>query len=344
MEQEIRFTQVDGKRVAYATVGDGPPLLMPAHWVSHLELEWEDDGFREFVTRLAADRTVVRWNRIGTGMSDRDVSPEELTVGAEARTLGAIADRVGAEKAELLGISGAAATSLAWAAEHPERVERLLLWGSYAHGDGIAEPRVRAWMVDVVRSHWGLGARVMTDVFLAGATPEKRESFARLQRAAATADVAAAMIADYYARDVRDVLPRVSAPAIVVHRRQDRAVPYALGVELAAGLPDARLVSLEGVEHAPSEGDMEAALRALEVTTPRAAAPAAPANGGGEELSAREREVLALVAAGLSDAAIAERLYLSPHTVHRHVANIRVKLGQPSRAAAVAHAARLNLI
>src|SRR5215213_8574449 len=138
MEQEIRFLQLDGKRLAYSTVGAGPPLLMPAWWVSHLELEWEDERFRTFISRLAANRTVVRWNRIGTGLSDREAAPEDLTTEGELRALAAVSEKVGAERAELFGISGAAVTALAWSAEHPNHVERLLLWGGYSHGDGIA--------------------------------------------------------------------------------------------------------------------------------------------------------------------------------------------------------------
>src|SRR5215216_1785537 len=153
MEQEIRFLQVDGKRLAYSTVGEGPPLLMPAWWVSHLELEWEDERFRTFISPLAANRRVVRWNRIGTGLSDRELAPEDLTMEGELRALAAVSEKLGASRAELFGISGAAATALAWAAAHPDRVDRLLLWGSYSHGDGIAAPKVRDWMVDVVREH-----------------------------------------------------------------------------------------------------------------------------------------------------------------------------------------------
>jgi DNA-binding CsgD family transcriptional regulator len=166
-----------------------------------------------------------------------------------------------------------------------------------------------------------------------------------LQRAAATREVAAAMLDAVYRADVRALLPRVRAPALVMHRRGDRAMPFAQGRELAAGLPDARLVALDGDLHPPWLGDRAAVVSAvnafLDAHDPRRVA---SPRVEGAPLSVREAEVLRLVAEGLSDAEIARRLIVSPHTVHRHVANIRTKLGQPSRAAAVAYAARRGLI
>jgi DNA-binding CsgD family transcriptional regulator len=174
---------------------------------------------------------------------------------------------------------------------------------------------------------------------------------------------------------VRDRLADVRAPAVVLHRREDRAIPFALGRDLAAALPDAGFVALEGADHYPWFGDTDAVARAMlraldldpaepppapaaspapEAATDRPPAsssppPAAPASHpdatrATDDLTERETEVLTLVAIGLSDREIAERLVLSPHTVHRHVANVRTKLGLPTRAAAVAAAARRGLL
>jgi DNA-binding CsgD family transcriptional regulator len=141
--------------------------------------------------------------------------------------------------------------------------------------------------------------------------------------------------------DVRSLLERVRAPTVVVHRREDRAIPYACGRDLARSIPGAELVGVDGDAHLPWVGDWMSVSRALGsfLTGARAADPAAAGM-----LSRREREVLALVAGGLSDREIAERIAVSHHTVHRHVANIRHKLGSGSRAAAVAEAARLGLL
>jgi pimeloyl-ACP methyl ester carboxylesterase/DNA-binding CsgD family transcriptional regulator len=345
LEQEIRFCAVGDARVAYATVGTGPPLLVPALWISHVEVEWGWEEFRTFVGALAQDRTVVRYDRPGTGLSDRGDAVPEPTLDADVRTIEAIAGELGLAELSLLGISWGGCGAVAFAARHPEQVRSVVLVGACAHGEAIAPAPLRTAMVDTVRAHWGAGSRALADVWLPGADAGTREQFARLQRAAATPEVAAAMLDAVYRADVRPLLPQVRAPALVVHRRDDRAMPFAQGRELAARLPDARLVALDGDAHPPWIGDSGAVVRAvrafLDEHDPRRAT---PANAGDTPLSVREAEVLRLVAEGLSDGEIAARLIVSPHTVHRHVANIRSKLGQPSRAAAAAYAARRGLI
>ena len=351
IEQEIRFCAVDGARVAYATVGQGPALVLPALWISHLELEWRSAEFRAFVTALARDRTVVRYDRLGTGLSDRDTANLEFGLEAELRTLQAVADAAGAQELSLLGISLGGCTAAAFAARHPERVRCLALVGAFANGATIAPAPLREALVATVRAHWGAGSRALSDIWLPGADADTREHFAALQRASAGADVAAALLESAYRADVRDVLPGVGAPALVLHRREDRAMPFAAGRELAALLPDARLVALDGELHPPWLGDRDTVLAALlaflaEHDPTRRRKPVQSPGGAAEGglLSAREAEVLRLVADGLSDGEIADRLIVSPHTVHRHMANIRAKLNQPSRAAAAVHAARLGLI
>jgi pimeloyl-ACP methyl ester carboxylesterase/DNA-binding CsgD family transcriptional regulator len=265
-------------------------------------------------------------------------------VDAEVRTVEALVEALGLERLSLLGISWGGCPAAAFAARHPERVRCVAFAGAYAHGEAIAPRPLREAMVATTRAHWGAGSRALADVWIPGADAGTRERFARLQRAAAGAETAAAMLEAVYATDMRGVLPQVRAPALVVHRREDRAMPFDQGRELAALLPQARLVALDGDLHPPWLGDSDAVLGALttflDAHDPTRRAPP-PADG---PLSEREREVLRLVADGLSDAEIARRLIVSPHTVHRHVANIRTKLGQPSRAAAAAYAAREGLI
>jgi DNA-binding CsgD family transcriptional regulator len=187
---------------------------------------------------------------------------------------------------------------------------------------------------------------VLADLFLPGAGPDERDAFARFQRISASAEAAAASLASVYAMDVRGDLPEVTAPTLVVHRRDDHTIPAALGREVAARVPGAVFVPLDGVDHLPWRGDAPSVVRAVaeflaggEPVDPDRPLPADLAS-----LSEREVEVLRLVAAGHSDDEIAGRLVLSPHTVHRHVANIRTKLGLSSRAAAAAAAARGGLV
>jgi pimeloyl-ACP methyl ester carboxylesterase len=341
---EIRFLDFSGRRVAYAVNGDGPPLVAPAWWVSHLELDWADQTFRGFWESVGEGYTVVRYDRLGVGMSDRDVRDEELTLEGEVALLRAVLDELAFERVVLVGGSSGGCTAIALAARFPDRVDRLLLYGAYADGSSITSPEVRDAIVSTVRSHWGLGSRVLADIFLGEAGSAEQERFARYQRAAASPEPAAALLELIYRNDVRAELAHVRVPTLVVHRRADRAIPYHLGRELAAAIPGATLIPLDGSAHFPWAGDAQSVARALRSVLE----PEAPARVAGEPaavlLSGREREVLAMVARGLSDREIAEQLVLSHHTVHRHVANIRHKLGRGSRTAAVAEAARLGLL
>jgi pimeloyl-ACP methyl ester carboxylesterase/DNA-binding CsgD family transcriptional regulator len=348
VDQEIRFLTLDGRRLAYATAGRGPPLVVPCWWVSHLELQWRNPHFRRFFESAGRGRTLVRYDRIGVGLSDREVAPGELSLDRDVDTLVALLDHREIERCVLFGGSSGGVTAAAVAARHPERVEALIFYGTFEHGEAIATSAFARSLVSLVRAHWGAGSRLLADVFVPGADHEEARRFARFQREAASAEVAAAMLDFVYGLDVRHLLPLIVAPTLVLHRRNDRAIPYEQGRAVAAGIPTARLVPLGGREHFPWRGNSVSVIHAFESFL------RGPGMGEGEApllesarpgpLSAREREVLALAASGLTDAEIAAQLVVSRHTVHRHMANIRRKLGQSTRAAAAAEAARLGLL
>jgi DNA-binding CsgD family transcriptional regulator len=222
-----------------------------------------------------------------------------------------------------------------FAAEYPDAVTRLALYGGYADGSAITSPEGRRTMLDVVGAHWGMGARLLADVFLPDGTAAERDAFAQLQRRASTPEAATESLRGLYSFDVRADLSRVAASTLVLHRRGDRAIPFSLGAEVGRGIPGARFVELEGIEHLPWRGDSITLLTELLafLGAPVAEAPSATPR---VPLSDRESEVLGLVATGFTDAQIAATLVLSTHTVHRHIANIRTKLGVSSRAAAAA--------
>jgi pimeloyl-ACP methyl ester carboxylesterase/DNA-binding CsgD family transcriptional regulator len=341
---EIRFVRYGGRRVACAVRGEGPPLVAPAWWVSHLELDWGNPAYRGLWEEVAAGYSLVSYDRLGVGMSDRDVRDEDLTLDGQVALLCAVLDELELERVVLIGGSSGGCPAIAFASRFPERVSRLLLYGAYADGSAITSPEVREAIVATVRSHWGIGSRMLAEIFLGEASTEEQEQLARYQRAATSPETAAALLEFVYRADVRSELEQLRAPTLVVHRRGDRAIPFHLGRELAAAIPGATLIPLDGSAHFPWAGDAASAARALR----SALSPETPAQAPDEPvatlLSAREREVLALVAQGLSDQEIAEQLILSKHTVHRHVANIRHKLGRTSRTAAVAEAARLGLL
>jgi pimeloyl-ACP methyl ester carboxylesterase/DNA-binding CsgD family transcriptional regulator len=318
-------------RVALATSGRGSALLVPAGWISHLELMWEDPGARAFLAPLAARRMVVEYDKPGCGLSDPWPGPQSLETDLEVLT--AVADHLGLESFDLLGISLAAPVSIAFAARHPERVGRLVLYGGYADGHQVADDDVRAAMIGLVRAHWGLGSEVLSDVFLPDASAEAKAHFSRLQRDAASVDLACELLAQCYETRVDDLLEAVSVPTLVLHRRGDRAIPYRLGRELAARIPGARLKSLTGRSHFPYAGDSAAVVHAiLEFLGDP---PGAPASGSPEPsplLTARQLQVAALVADGLTNRQIAARLGIQERSAEGHLERIRQRLGVTSRA------------
>jgi pimeloyl-ACP methyl ester carboxylesterase/DNA-binding CsgD family transcriptional regulator len=344
MAQQTGYVQVDGRRIAYATVGAGPPLVLPAWWVSNVVEDWRSTSFRRFLEALATRYCVLRYDRLGTGLSDRDRPPSTLTLEFELSLLEALLDRLEIDRATHIGLSCGGSLSAAYAARHPERVERVVFFGAYAYGRNLGRPEALAALTGLVRSAWGLGSLTLAHVFGPSLAPADRDEFAAYQRASAKPEVAADLLQLTYAYDIRDALPAVAAPTLVAHRAGDRAVPLRHGREVAALLPGSELVVLPGDAHLPWQGDVDAVLAALLPFLGIAAPSTTPAAPGVEELSAREREVLRLIADGLSDAEIGARLVLSPHTVHRHVANIRRKLGLHSRTAAAAVAARAGLV
>lgn len=343
-KSEIRFLPVGGRRLAYEVRGDGPPLVAPAWWVSHLELDWQHPGVRRFWEGVAGGYTLIRYDRLGVGMSDRDVQQADLSLDGEVAMLRALLDELGLDRVSLIGGSSGSCTATAFAAAFPDRVERLVLYGSYPHGEELTAPGVGDAIVGAVRAHWGLGSRMLSDIFLGSAEAAEHERFARLQRESASADTAAELLSLVYRFDVRAHLPLVRQPATVVHRRDDRAVPYRLGREVAAAIPGAKFIPLQGQSHFPWHGDVDSVIRACRQGLHPEQAAQPDAGHEAVLLSEREREILGCVAHGLGDREIAEQLQLSPHTVHRHVANIRRKLGATSRTAAVAQAARLGLV
>jgi pimeloyl-ACP methyl ester carboxylesterase/DNA-binding CsgD family transcriptional regulator len=349
VEGRTGFLRFDGHRVAYATVGDGPVLLLPAWWVSHVSEDWQGEAqggaFRSFVETLAMKYRVVRYDRIGTGLSDRDRPASTLTLEYEVDLLEELIDHLTDGPVTLFGISCGGPTSVAYAARNPARIERLVLYGSYACGLELGPPEARNALVGLVRSAWGVGSRTLTDIFAPGMNAADRDAYVEYQRSAAKARTAADLLQLTYEYDVRDVLTEIKVPTLVVHRAGDRAIPVSGGRELAALIHGAQLVVLDGDAHLLWHDSPEDVLTAVAefLGLPAPVRPASQATGI-DGLSDREREILGLVAEGLSDAEIADRLVLSPHTVHRHVANIRRKLGLRSRSAAAAVAARAGLI
>jgi len=339
MEQEIRFCELDGRRIAYASVGEGPLLLFSARWVSHLEEEWEDPIARSFFEELAVSHRVVRYDRLGAGLSDRELAGPPTTE-SEARALATVLEACGGEPAILFSCSCAGLATAHFASSAPDRVRKVVFFAGYVSRTDV--PAVtRNSLVEFARLNWPLAAQMCSGLLVPRGSGDEIATLSRQLRHAAAADAAAAFLELELTADVRPYLPGVTMPALVLHRRGDRTVPIGHGRELASLLPNARFVALSGDSHLPwmdEQRDLRRALAGfLDDAVPIA-------SNGDSPLSRRETEVLRLVASGLSNREIASSLVLSEHTVHRHIANILRKLALSSRAAAAAHATRVGLI
>lgn len=315
-----------GGRVAYETTGSGPYLLVVPGWLSHLELGWAVPTERTFYAALAQGRTLVRYDRPGCGLSDPYDAPRTMQL--ELDTVSAVVDALGATDVDLFGFSMGAPVAAQWAAEHPDVVTSLVLYGGWAQGAAIGDEQSRHHVLGLLASSWGLGSDLLTNLFAPDADPGTRRALAGYQRAASSAETAVELLRLAYDLDVRASLPDVQAPTLVLHRRDERAAPIAQGRVLAESIPDARLVELEGRSHFPSIGDADAVVaevrRFLKLPAVRRDVPSG--------LTARQSEVAALVAEGLTNRDIAERLGITERSVESHLERIRLRLGFRSRA------------
>jgi class 3 adenylate cyclase/pimeloyl-ACP methyl ester carboxylesterase len=256
MEQQIRFcTTSDGVRIAYATVGQGPPLVRALGWLTHLEYEWENPLWRSFIDGMSRLNLLVRHDGRGMGLSDRRVSDYSLE--ARVRDLEAVVDALGLERFALYGISEGGATAITYAVRHPDRVSCLLLYGSFARMSWLLdteEGRQQAEaMFTFVRQGWGSDVpayrQFFTSLFMPDADIDAIRAFNELQRVSASADNVVALMTAVLDIDVTQLLPQVTVPTLVIHRRGDAVVPFESGRELATGIPGARFLPLDGRNH-----------------------------------------------------------------------------------------------
>jgi class 3 adenylate cyclase/pimeloyl-ACP methyl ester carboxylesterase len=256
MEQQIRFcTTSDGVRIAYASVGQGPPLVRCLGWFTHLECEWENPLWRAFIDAMSRRYVLVRFDGRGMGLSDRRVSDYSLE--AHVRDLEGVVDALGLERFALYGLSQGGPTAITYAVRHPGRVSHLILYGSFARvGWWVDTEEGRQQfeaMTTLVRQGWGSDVpafrQLFTSLFMPDADIDAIRAFNELQRVSAFADNVVDLFAAALDIDVRPLLPQVTVPTLVIHRRGDAVVPFESGRELATGIPGARFLPLDGRNH-----------------------------------------------------------------------------------------------
>ncbi len=348
VNQEIRFCRSpDGTRLAYAVHGSGPPLVVASCWLSHLQHDWQSPVWRHFLDDLGAIATVVRYDERGFGLSDWNVT--DFSLAARLADLESVVESLGLERFALLGMSGGSAPAMAYAIAHPDRLTRLVLYGTVCgepvvrEGDELAEEETYRSMI---RVGWArddpVFRRVFTTIYIPDATEEQMRWFDDLQRMSTSPENAVASRIGRQAVDIVGELPRITAPTLILQATGDRATTFDNAVSVSGLIPGARLVALDSRNHIllstePAWATFIAEVREFLEPDRRSWASARPP---AESLSPRERDVLGLCADGMTNDEIATALTLSPRTVERHLSNVYLKLGLTGSAARTAAVAR----
>jgi pimeloyl-ACP methyl ester carboxylesterase/DNA-binding CsgD family transcriptional regulator len=349
----VRFcTAPDGVRLAYAIHGSGPPLVKVATWLSHLELDWESPVWRHWLSRLGERHTFVRYDERGCGLSDSNIGDPSLEEWVS--DLETVVEATGLRRFALLGVSQGAAVAVAYAARHPDRVSDLILYGGYARGRRCrGQDAEEDAIVAAIRAGWAAPnpafRRVFSMLFLPHGTPEQMAWYEDLLWQSTTAETATRLFRARGLLNVGALATQVRTRTLIMHARDDRVVPVEESRLLAALIPHSSFVLLDTanhimLEHEPAWDVFLAQIEAFLSADPPRSPPTAGRNHV-RKLSARELEVLELVAQGLPNEVIADGLGLSVRTVERHLSNIYAKLdvtGKVGRAAAAAWFVQLH--
>ena len=349
VSQDVAFCRAaDGTSSAYARHGSGPPLVIAACWLSHLQFDWQSPVWRHYLDDLGEFATIIRYDERGHGLSDRDAT--DFSLEARISDLEAVVEHAGLDRFALMGMAQGGPVTIEYAVRHPDRVTRLMFYDSYAAAVRDTSPDAQAMseaFEAMIKVGWARPdsafRRVFTSMMIPNATEEQMVWLDELQRVAATADVAYLARRERNTVDVTYQLGNITAPTLVLHCVGDRMNDFEEGRIIASGIPGARLVPLESDNHIVLADEPAWPVFLEEVSA--FMAPDRPQQQQqqqqhpGEDLSPRELDVLRLVAQGKDNEDIARTLGISGRTVERHLQNTYAKLdvrGKSARAAAVA--------
>ncbi len=341
---EVRFCSLaDGSRLAFASLGKGAPLVLIPGWLTHLEESWTHPSAASARARLSRENRFIWYDRLGCGLSDR--GPFRFSLEQDVAQLRAVLDAAKVSRCCLVGYSLGGPVAAAFAARYPERVDRLVFCSTFARGNVVGSAGQINALRELVRADWQLGARTLASMLLPNASARELRWFSALQRHAAPAEIAEQLLDHMWQLDVRNLLAELHTPALVIHDRQDQAIPVTAAEEIAALLPRARLEILEGNAHGPFFRDTPCLIeRTLAFVHGKPARSAMVTPGQGNRLTRREQEILRLIARGMSNKAISSTLGIAVSTVERHVTNLYGKLDVRGRTDAVMRAFRMGLI
>jgi len=360
MNQEIRFcTAFDHTRLAYAKVGQGPPLVKVGNWLSHLEYDWNSPVWQPWLENWSRFHTFYRYDPRGCGLSDWNVS--DFSFDALVSDLETVVDAAGLEQFDLFAMSQGGCVSIAYTARHPERVRKLILYGGYLQGslsgnptpEGLEEAELH---LKLLKLSWGnenpAYRQVFTTLLIPEGTPEQFAWFNNLQLVSTSPANAMEVRRTFNMVDVREQAKMISVPTMVIQAKQDASVLFEEGRETAAHIPGARFVVLDSKNHILMRNEpawpylWNEFYRFLGVGAelPKEKMTVSASDQIVVGLSARERDVLRLLAQGHENREIARRLVLSEKTVRNYVSNIYAKLQINSRGEAIVLARQSGLV
>ena len=251
---KVKFlTSSGGESVAYAIHGAGPHLVVPAWWVSHLELDWQDPSYQKFFMILGEHHTVVRYDRIGVGLSG--LQRESFELEDEVSTLTELIEHLGVERCSLLSLSCAGPVATVYAQRNPQRIHKLVYLSSFACGEDIGGEEIQQALCSLVSAHWGLGSKVILDLFDPDMASQQRQTQGKIQKQSASSEMASELLKLTFKMDAIEAAKNLINPALVLHRNKDRTISAMAGKRLAALIPNAEFKTIEGKSHLPWIGE-----------------------------------------------------------------------------------------
>ena len=347
MEPRIQYARTsDGVTIAYTVHGGGPPMIwLPPVPFSNVVAQWQIPLLRSAYEGLGQHLRVVLYDGRGTGQSQREV--EDLGLGAMMRDLEAVVTAAGLGRFALFGYYHSCLLAIAFAAAHASQITRLILFGGAARGWDAMAPAETQALLTLIERDWDLFTDAAAHAWLGWSAGETGRLMAEAFRTAATPAMARSMLRIARDTDVSNDLARIQAPALVLHRQGERQIPVEVSRQLAAALPNGRLLQLPGSTATLFVEDLGGDIKVLvDFLTDGATAQPGPSARlpASDTLTPRELQLLRLVAGGETNAEVAHRLGLSIHTVERHLANLYPKIGARGRSDATAYAIRRGLV
>ena len=248
MKPSIQFVKrEDGVKIACSKIGDGQPLIFPPPWVMSLAFLFEDPFSNQFIEQLARNLMVVFYDKHGCGQSDKN--RKIFTLDTELLDLKAVVDHLNLNEFNLFGSSMSGPLSIAFTARYPNRVSRLILYGTYANGEKLAPKNLQSAFISLIEASWGIGSKTLADIFIPEANAEEIQSMARYMQLSSTSEIAIRLLELCYSVDVTEFLSSIKTPTLILHRESDKLMSIHHGRQLASEIPNSSFKILSGNVH-----------------------------------------------------------------------------------------------